>query len=372
MIDEANKNNLVQISISLLRDGVIVPHDINDLSGKVKLVAQGQLITLEQIEKIKRINKGEEFILVSQETHKLLLESKLQCKVNSKEKLEEETGYTGIKDEALTMLKEIGNAGTVSKDSVHAVSEELSNVIETVKPDVIMDLVNALAPMDEYLQRHSTNVAFLNGLIGKWLELPKEQVDTLIMIGLMHDCGKVAVPSGALDAPRRLAVAEFEVIKMHPIYSYNMLSDFPEQVRLGARAHHEKYNGKGYVDGLSKNDIPFEARITAISDIYDAMISRRVYKDPKNPFNIIVGLMGLCESELDPSVVEVFAMNMPKELVGKPVMLSNGEVGVIHEIDFYDLEYPIIRTDSRTFKSSDKLFCKYMYSEEDAKSKDMK
>ncbi|MDR2569124.1 MAG: HD domain-containing protein [Oscillospiraceae bacterium] len=370
MADEANNNKdpLIKISISLLRDGVIVPHDINDLSGKVKLVAQGQPITFEQIEKIKRINKGEEFILVSQETHKLLLESKLQCKVNSKQKVEEETGYKEIKDEALTMLKEIGNTNTVSQDSVHAVSEELSNILEVAPPDVILDLVNALAPMDEYLQRHSTNVAFLNGLIGKWLDFPKDEVDTLVMIGLMHDCGKVAVPSGALNAPRRLAIAEFEVIKMHPIYSYNMLSDFPERVRRGARAHHEKYNGSGYVDGLTKRDIPIEARITAVSDIYDAMISRRVYKEPKNPFNIIVGLMGLCESELDPAVVEVFATNMPKELVGKPVMLSNGEVGVIHEIDLYDLEYPIIRTADQTFKSSNKLYCKYMYSEEDANS----
>jgi HD-GYP domain-containing protein (c-di-GMP phosphodiesterase class II) len=94
------------------------------------------------------------------------------------------------------------------------------------------------------------------------------------------------------------------------------------------------------------------------------MVSRRAYKEPRSPFNIITWLMKLRETELDPLIVDTFVKNMPNELVDKPVMLSNGEIGAIHAIDPDDIEYPHIRMNGQVIKTSKELHCTYMYFEE--------
>jgi HD-GYP domain-containing protein (c-di-GMP phosphodiesterase class II) len=215
------------------------------------------------------------------------------------------------------------------------------------------------------LQRHCINVSLLNGLIGNWLELPPEIVESLILAGLVHDCGKASIPEQILNAPRKLSLAEYEIIKMHSEYGNNFLADFPAEVRHGVQGHHEKYGGYGYPFGAKKDEISFAARVTAVSDIYDAMVSHRAYKTPLNPFHIISSIRELIATELDPMIVETFARNMPHELVGKPVMLSNGEIGAIHSIDPDDLEFPFIRTGKQIIKSSRDLSCIHMYFDND-------
>jgi HD-GYP domain-containing protein (c-di-GMP phosphodiesterase class II) len=187
--------------------------------------------------------------------------------------------------------------------------------------------------------------------------LPKEVIDTLVLVGLVHDCGKATVPPEILHAPRKLTPSEFEVIKMHSVFSYDILSDFPDVVRYGARGHHEKLNGMGYPDALVQNTIPLAAKITAVSDIYDAMVSQRVYKEPRNPFHIVSWIKKLRETELEPKIVDIFTENLPKELVGKPTTLSNGKTAVIHALDPEDLEYPFVKVDGNVLKTSEDLFC---------------
>jgi HD-GYP domain-containing protein (c-di-GMP phosphodiesterase class II) len=206
-------------------------------------------------------------------------------------------------------------------------------------------------------------VGFLNGLIGKWLGFPKETVDTLMLIGLLHDCGKAMAPRQILRAPRALSVVEYEVIKMHTDHGYSILDDFPETVRHGARSHHENYNGTGYPDGASGVAIPLLARITALSDIYDAMTARRCYKEPQSPFHVLSILKKMRSTILDPMLVDLFLENMPQELVDKPVMLSDGNIGIIHAIDPKNLEYPKVMTRGRIVKCDRDLYCKHMHFE---------
>jgi HD-GYP domain-containing protein (c-di-GMP phosphodiesterase class II) len=208
------------------------------------------------------------------------------------------------------------------------------------------------------------NVSLLNGLIGKWLGLPKETIDTLILIGLVHDCGKVSIPSQILDAPRKLTNAEFEIIKMHTVFGYELLSGFDETVRSGVRGHHEKYAAKGYPDAFTGDAIPLAAQITAVSDIYDAMVSQRAYKPPKNPFSIIAWIKKLSGTDLSKSIVDVFTENLPKETLNKPALLSNGEVGIIHQLDQDDFEYPFVKINNKVVKTGSDLYCTQMQLEE--------
>jgi len=105
--------------------------------------------------------------------------------------------------------------------------------------------------------------------------------------------------------------------------------------------------------------------VTAVSDIYDAMVSQRAYKKPLDPFRIISWIRKMAQKDLDPVVVDAFVRNMPRELLGKPVMLSNGEIGAVHSIDFEDLEYPYIRTSNKIIKSNYEVHCIHMYLEDE-------
>ena len=357
-------SNLVAVSINLLYDGMEVREDIYDADAARLLITRGVTLNAAIIGKIRDLNAGRGTIYVSNDTYKTLLERLPPIEAPKRREIEETTGYSAAKDETFELLDEIARNKVVKEESLHTVSAELSNRLEVTSPATILSLINALAPVDEYLQRHCVNVSLLNGLIGKWIGLPKREVDELVLIGLLHDCGKAVTPPKVLNAPRKLTVVEFEVIKMHPLYSYDLLTEFLEPVRRAARCHHEKVNGTGYPDRLSYENIPFAGRITAISDIYDAMVSQRAYKNPRSPFSIMAYLAGLGNQDIDAELVNVFNKKMPAELMNKPVVMSDGSIGIVREFDPNDIEYPMIEVNGLVIKSGKKLYCTSMYIEE--------
>jgi HD-GYP domain-containing protein (c-di-GMP phosphodiesterase class II) len=221
-----------------------------------------------------------------------------------------------------------------------------------------------MAPVDEYLQRHSINVSLLNGLIGRWMGMSESDINNLILVGLLHDCGKTLIPSQLLNRPRRLTLVEYEVIKNHVDFTYKLLHELPELVRLATSSHHERIDGTGYSRKLSNVEILLEARITAVSDTYDAMTAQRAYQKPKSPFKALAQLEELCQSQLDDDVVRVFLKNMPDELLNKPIMMSNGKVGIVREYDHKNIEFPMIDIDGQVIKCNEKLFPLYMFNDD--------
>ena len=356
-----NPNNLVAVSIELLYAGMDVQEDVYDADAGRLLIRRGAVLNAEAIERIKSINSGRGTIHVSGNTYRNLMDKRPQVKAENRLVMEQETGYKAVKEETLDLLNKISHEKAVEQEALNIVSTELSQRLEVTSPNVILSLINALAPVDEYLQRHCVDVGMLNGLIGRWLNLPKADIDRLVLIGLLHDCGKALIPSQVLNAPRKLTLTEFEVIKMHTVYGYELLTEFPESVRSAARGHHEKVGGKGYPDRLSPESIPLESRITAVSDIYDAMVSQRAYKKPRSPFSIMAVLAELSDSDLDSGLVRLFNRNMPQELMNKQVKMSDGTIGIVREIVPDDIEYPMIEVDSRILKSGSNWYCTSMY-----------
>ena len=117
--------------------------------------------------------------------------------------------------------------------------------------------------------------------IARRVGLPQKMQEDIYMMGLLHDVGKIGVPDAIINKPSHLTDDEYNVVKKHPVMGARILKnikDFPGLV-TGARWHHERYDGKGYPDGIDGENIPLEARIIAIADAYDAMSSRRSYRD---------------------------------------------------------------------------------------------
>jgi HD-GYP domain-containing protein (c-di-GMP phosphodiesterase class II) len=359
------EKRLIPVSIDLLYDGMVVMCDVFDHTVTHLLIRKGKFLTASTIESIRRINGGNENVYVTEEIYNDLMRRSLENKVRVREDLEEYTGYAHIKEETLAYLQEIDDKSKkVPPDVLISVAEKLSEKLEETSSDVIIDLISSLAPVDEYLQRHSINVSLLNGLMGKWLNLPKDNVDTLVLIGLLHDCGKSLLPKQVLSMSRPLSIVEFEVVKMHALTCIELLSEFPETVRQGVCAHHERFNGLGYPEGLSGHNIPFFGRITALTDIYDAMTSRRSYKMPLSPFAVMAYLKKISGVDLDPMLVETFLNHMPNELMDKPVVLSNGDVGITVSVDPKEMEYPLVKVRNKYIKTNKDISCVSMFYEE--------
>lgn len=152
---------------------------------------------------------------------------------------------------------------------------------ERLSMHVVQTLAEAIDAKDEYTNGHSTRVADYSREIARRYGYTSRQQEEIYMMGLLHDVGKIGIPDSVINKPGKLTPDEYEVIKTHSRVGARILRKIEEMPKLveGARWHHERYDGKGYPDGLVGDSIPEEARIIAVADAYDAMSSRRSYRD---------------------------------------------------------------------------------------------
>ena len=146
---------------------------------------------------------------------------------------------------------------------------------------VVSTLTTAIDAKDTYTNGHSNRVAFYAKEIARRYGYSEKDQQDIYMMGLLHDVGKIGVTDTVINKPAKLTEEEFDEIKNHPVMGARILKNIKEMPKLatGARWHHERYAGDGYPDGLVGTDIPEEARIIAVADAYDAMTSRRSYRN---------------------------------------------------------------------------------------------
>ena len=142
-------------------------------------------------------------------------------------------------------------------------------------------LTRAIEAKDTYTKGHSSRVARYSQMLAARMGKTEEEQENVYNIALLHDVGKLRVPENIINKVGKLTDEEFKFIQLHPVAGYNILRDIQgdEQLALGAKFHHERYDGKGYPNGLSGENIPELARIIAVADAYDAMASNRSYRD---------------------------------------------------------------------------------------------
>ena len=183
---------------------------------------------------------------------------------------------------AEVLLKRVRN--TIELHRLHNdMAEEIRSKTEKLSHAYIQ-IVQALAASvdakDKYTHGHSSRVAAYSREIAKRAGFSETEQDSIYMMGLLHDVGKIGVPDAIINKTGRLTDEEYAVIKTHASVGADILkkiTDFPE-LAIGARWHHERFDGRGYPDGLCGTDIPEVARIIAVADTYDAMTSNRSYR----------------------------------------------------------------------------------------------
>lgn len=205
---------------------------------------------------------------------------------------------SGIK--AISQMNLIKKINTELKDTYDKLERSYMESIQTLRYTV--------EAKDSYTRGHSDRVSEYSVLIGKYMGLPEEDLNALRIGGLFHDVGKIGVPDSILLKTDKLTDDEYSEIKNHPTIGAHILSSatiFQDLIPI-VKHHHEKFDGTGYPAKLKGEDIPFFARIAAVADTFDAMTSKRSYRDPL-PLDVVMAEIERCKgTQFDPKIADVF------------------------------------------------------------------
>jgi putative nucleotidyltransferase with HDIG domain len=226
------------------------------------------------------------------------------------------------------------------RDSVCKMIDELMNVKDT------MVNLQDLKSTDQYTFSHSVNVCVLSLITGISMNYDEEKLRELGIGAMLHDVGKTRIPNEILNKPDSLTTEEFEIIKKHTSYGYEllkkskMLSTYASYIAL---THHERYDGEGYPLGLRGEEIHEFSRIVSIADVYDAITSDRVYKRRVNVNEAVEYLIGMGDHQFDYNIVRNFIEHITIYPPGTCVLLNNGEKAIVVDVNKRYPNRPIIR-----------------------------
>ena len=222
-------------------------------------------------------------------------------------------GYCEKSDkfDQLLLLIESGIKSIAQMNEIKKINAELKSTYEMLEKaylESIETLRYTVEAKDTYTRGHSDRVSALSVLIGKTVGLSDEDIRTLQIGGLFHDIGKIGIPDTILQKESKLTDDEYSEIKNHPSIGAHILSTasiFKDIIPI-VKHHHERYDGHGYPSQLAGNDIPYLARITAIADTFDAMTSKRSYRDAL-PLEKVISEFERCKgTQFDPELTDVF------------------------------------------------------------------
>lgn len=206
-------------------------------------------------------------------------------------------------ESGIKLIEQMNTIKTINKQ-LHDKNEEL----ERAYLDTIGILRQTVEAKDPYTRGHSDRVSEYSVLIGKKLGLDEKTLHILKIGGLFHDIGKIGIPDSILLKESKLSDEEYSQIKNHPMIGVHMLGDaaiFTDILPI-VKHHHERYDGRGYPSQLVGDDIPYVARIAAVADTFDAMTSKRSYRDSL-PIDVVRAEIERCSgTQFDPNIAKVF------------------------------------------------------------------
>jgi diguanylate cyclase (GGDEF)-like protein len=174
--------------------------------------------------------------------------------------------------------------------------------------DLFQAMIQAIDNKDGYTRKHSEEVTEYSVAMARALNLGEEMLQTIQTSGLLHDVGKIGVPDDILRKPGHLTEEEFHVMRQHPVFGALIVGAMPgmEEVVLGVRHHHERYDGRGYPDGLAGTHTPLIGRIMAVADAYSAMTTHRPYRKGMTEKQALLQIRSGLGTQFDPEIGELF------------------------------------------------------------------
>ena len=228
------------------------------------------------------------------------------------------------------MIQDLASGKELDFSKAEDVSEHIySRINDCVS---LMECVNSVRIADEYTYSHLVNVSVYSMLLAKWMGLSKSQIKEVILAGLLHDVGKSRIPHEILNKKGPLDEKEFEEMKKHAVYGYEIIKnnkDISMSVKRAVIMHHEKENGTGYPYGIKGSHKNLYSKIVTAADIFDAITSERVYRGRQTPFTAFKELENIGFDTIDPKVLMIMFTKMPNYYIGAKVKMENGEIGEV-------------------------------------------
>lgn len=235
--------------------------------------------------------------------------------------------------------------GKADLESDHLLSET-SQILSQCDSNIeLFNMLHCIRHLDDTTYVHSLNVALICNIIGKWLNFETKDLEVITLCGLLHDIGKLMIPSSIITKPAKLTDEEFLTIKTHTLRGYNLLKSkrIDPRIKHSALMHHERCDGSGYPYGFYSEQIDSYAKLVAIADVYDAMTCARVYRGPLCPFVVVNIFESEGYSKYDPKYIMTFLEGIVQTYLHNTVQLSNGQLGEIIFINKMELSRPVIK-----------------------------
>lgn len=213
--------------------------------------------------------------------------------------------YAGLLGFALLFLPVLG---LIYAFRIYTREMELARRLERFSMQMAASMITALDLKDNYTAQHSASVAQYSFDVAQELGLSRREQNLAHLAGLLHDLGKISVPDEVLGSREKLSPEEWEVLKYHSVAGQKILSDMSEFEELSSIVlhHHEWFDGRGYPDGLTGEEIPLLSRIVSVADSYSAMVSERPYRSRRTPEEAIRELERCKALQFDPLVTDAF------------------------------------------------------------------
>ncbi len=224
-------------------------------------------------------------------------------------------------DEAMYYSKEHGRNRVASyqqtlAQAIKDIPKEIENVLSDPQLKDVEQIAKAVDAKSAYTKDHSIEVATYAVMLGETMKLEEDKMEILKIASILHDIGNIGVPDNILNKPGPLTPEEKNIVQGHPGFAEMILKKFPhiEDVLPAILYHHERYDGKGYPDGLKGSAIPLLARIIAVVEAYQAMVSPRPYRRRKSKEEALAEIKKESGHQFDPEVVEFFVQILEQEI----------------------------------------------------------
>ena len=337
---------------------MIIADDIYS-STREKIVAKNTILNPKTISKLKLFTNQEIPVLIPQalaermaaENPELLHANKIKESLDFKKFNKQ---YQKTIDTIHSVLDSLMDSPEKTLEQEQMLSYIEGLLVESGNSMHTFDMLHCMRDNTDLTYVHSVNVALICNSIAAWLNYSPEDTKMLTLAGLLHDIGKKQIPTLILNKSGELSAEEYALIKKHPIYGYQMVAEFPidNRIKDAILSHHERYDGSGYPRGLSGDQISDFAKIVAIADVYDAMTSKRIYRESVCPFDVVATLESDGYSKYDPQFLLTFLKHIVQSYINAPVLLSNSLIGSVVMINPDHLSKPIVKVGERFYDLS--------------------
>ena len=328
---------MTKIQTSKLKPGMVVGSDVLNYDNKT-IIAKGTtlsqtLITRLELYGILSVYVEDEMpkaqaqdVVSSEETEPSHFEKIRETEMFKEFQADYEEGRKSLEFHVSEMVDK-----NVEVDPIILLEKPLEMISKAGSRVSVIDMLHAMRGFDDSTFAHCMNVSLLNYVVAGWLRWNKADQEMAMMCGILFDIGKLKVSRDILNKATPLTPDEMKEVRRHAEYGYQILRDknLPDHIKSTAIMHHERYDGSGYPLKVAGHRLDVFARLTAVTDIYDAMTSARVYRGPICPFRVVEIFEDEGLEKFDPDIIMTFLKNVTYTYIQNSCRLSDGREGVI-------------------------------------------